>query len=183
MNSKVTAATDYTVSVFGGASTATAKVSVNPVAVASKIAFGLINGTFAIGDKDKYIDLVAYDASGNQLTAYQIAQNAKDGRFTITTSSNLTTNATSGVPASILDSKAQVVTAGPNKGKLNIAYVGDKGTGYVSIDIYAVGVSSSAQLNVPINDVRYPASIKVSTDVPAKAVASATATGHVQLID
>lgn len=180
---------EYTVTVFGGGSQATATVKASASKIASKVELVQPTATFAYGDSDKYVDIVAYDEAGNKLTADEIVDNAKAGRFKITTSSNLVTGNTADVPVAMLVDSSdnaqdlKIVQAGPNKGKLHIAKVDAKGQGSIFVAINGNGVNSNAQINVPLSDVRYPDSIKVVKDVTTKAVASATTKPKFQVFD
>ncbi|MGG1520080.1 S-layer homology domain-containing protein, partial [Paenibacillus oryzisoli] len=180
---------DFTVTVFGGGSQATATVKATSSKVAAKVELVQPSTTFAYGDSDKYVDIVAYDEAGNKLSADDIVDNAKAGRFKITTSGNLVTGGTTDVPAAMLVDSTddaqdlKIVQAGPNKGKLHIAHVDAKGQGNIFVAIYGNGVNSNAQINIPLSDVRYPDSIRVVTDVATKAVASATTKPKFQVFD
>ena len=59
--------------------------------MANKVELDQPSDTWASGDSNKYIEITAYDAEGNKLTADDIAQNAKDGKFTISVTGNLIT--------------------------------------------------------------------------------------------
>ncbi|KRE97976.1 hypothetical protein ASG89_29175 [Paenibacillus sp. Soil766] len=181
---------EFTVTVFGGGSQATAKVKASASKVASKVEVLQPSTTFAYGDKDKYVEIVAYDEAGNKLTADDIVDNAKAGRFKITTSSNLVLGGSTDVPAAMLVNGSadatqdnKIVLTGPNKGKLHIKKVDAKGQGNVFVAIYGNGVNSNAQINIPLADVRYPDSIRVVTEVAAKAVATAKTKPKYQVFD
>lgn len=172
---------EFTVSVFGGGSTATQKIKVGALKVASKVELVTPSNTFAYGDVDKYIELVAYDEAGNKLSADDIVDNAKDGKFKVNASGNLQFGATTDVPAAMLVQSAadpnqdnKIVLTGPNKGKIHIGKVTGKGQGNIFVSIYGIGVNSNHNINIPLNDVRYPSAIKVVTDPATKAIAGAS---------
>ena len=181
--SKLETSGEYMVSVFGGGSTATAKVAVKSTAVVNKVELNQPNDTWASGDSNKYIEITAYDAEGNKLTADEIAQNAKDGKFTISVTGNLITGPSADVPAIMLDSKGLIVTEGPNKGKLYVKKVEGKGSANVFVGLFGIGVNSQSQINIPLVAARYPVGLKVATDVAGKVVDTATVNGKLQLID
>ncbi|MBD0378510.1 S-layer homology domain-containing protein [Paenibacillus sedimenti] len=181
--SKVETSGEYTVSVFGGGSTATAKLAVKSTAIANKVELTQPSDTWASGDNNKYIEIIAYDAEGNKLSADDIAQNAKDGKFTISITGNLITGPSTDVPAIMLDSKGLIVTEGSNKGKLYVKKVEGKGHANVFIALFGIGVNSQSQINIPLVAARYPAGLKVATDVAAKAVDTATVNGKIHLVD
>ncbi|BFT69595.1 S-layer homology domain-containing protein [Paenibacillus sp. P36] len=183
VTSKVEISGDYTVSVFGGGSTATAKLAVKPTAVAHKVELVQPSGNWANGDSSKYIDIIAYDAEGNKLTADDIVQNVKDGKFTITVSGNLITGPSTDVSANMLDDEGMIVTEGPNRGKLYVRKVEGKGNASVFVGLFGIGVNSQSTINIPLLAPRYPAGLKVSTDVAARAVDTATVNGKLVLFD
>ncbi|MEC0231772.1 S-layer homology domain-containing protein [Paenibacillus alba] len=180
---KIDQTAEYTLTVAEGASTATAKVNLKAGAVAKKVELVQPIDTWANGDNNKYIGIVAYDSEGSKLSTDDIVQNAKDGRFTITTSSNLYTGASTDIPAVMLDSKGQIVKEGPNKGKLYIRKLEGKGTARVFVGLFGIGVNSQAELTIPVVSTRYPAGFKVITDVAAKALDNATVGGKIQIVD
>lgn len=176
---------DYTLSVYGGTSAATATIKTVASKVAAKVELAT-DATYAEGDTDKYVTLVAYDVNGNKLSQDDIVENAKDGRFTLTASGAFSFGATSDVPSSILDAKnGAIVLAGENKGKIHLANVG-KGTGYIFAAIYSTtgGQTSTAQQTYSITSPRYPVSFKVNgDDLATKAVAGATTEVKLKLYD
>lgn len=189
LKEKATKSEEVTVSVFAGGSTATAKVKVESSKVAAKVELIAPSGTLAKGDNDKYIELVAYDEAGNKLTADEIVDNAKEGRFKISASSNLFIGPSKDVPAAMLvnsndngeDNK--IVAVGPNKGKIHIGEVVEKGQASISVSIFGFTTPSYSTLNLQLTDVRYPDSIKVATEGATKAVAGAKVKPKFQLID
>ncbi|WP_274472576.1 MULTISPECIES: S-layer homology domain-containing protein [unclassified Paenibacillus] len=183
VTSKIETNGEYTLSVYGGGSTATAKIALKSTAVAHKVELASPSDTWAYGDSNKYIQITAYDAEGAVLTADDIAQNAKDGRFTISLSNNLITGPSTDVPATMLDTKGLIVTEGPNKGKLYVKKVEGKGNANVFIAMFGVGVNSQSQINIPLVAARYPVSFKSATNVAEKVVDTATVNGKFQLID
>lgn len=172
---------EATLSVYGGSSAATAKIKLSAAKVATKVE--LTNeGTFAEGDEDKYVTLVAYDADGNKLSADDIVDNAKDKKFTINVSGAFTQGTSSGV----LVTNGGIVTAGEHKGKIHIKSV-TKGTGYVFAAIYTTnGQNSTAQQTFNVSGSRYPVSATLASDMPTKAVvgtANVEAKGKVKIFD
>ncbi|MGG1515507.1 S-layer homology domain-containing protein [Paenibacillus oryzisoli] len=182
-DAKLETAGDYTVQVFGAGSTATATIATKATAIAKKVELVQPNDTWAAGDSNKYVELVAYDADGTKLSSDDVAQNAKDGRFTVSVTGNLVTGESGDVPAVMLDSKKLIVTDGPNKGKIYIKKLEGKGTANVFAAIIGVGVNSTAQLNVPITEVRYPAGLRIATNLAGKAVNTADNNGKLQIFD
>ncbi|MGG1518957.1 S-layer homology domain-containing protein [Paenibacillus oryzisoli] len=180
---------EYTVTVFGGGSQSSVKIKAEASKVATKVELVQPSTTIAYGDNDKYVELVAYDEAGNKLSADDIVDNAKAGRFKITASSNLILGAGKDVPNAMLvhstdaSQDYKIVQAGPNKGKIHISKVIAKGQGNLFVAVYGIGVNSNAQLNIPLADVRYPDSIRVATEAKTKAVAGATTKPKFQVFD
>lgn len=177
---------DYTLSIYGGTSTATATIKTVAGKVATKIE--LVNdgsATFAEGDTDKYVTLVAYDANGEKLSQDDIVQNAKDDRFNINVSGSFLSGPTNDVVGTILDKKNQaIVLAGEHKGKIHIKEV-KKGPGYIFASIYSqTGASSNTQQTYNVSSPRVPVTIKVNGDeLATKAVAGASTETKLKFYD
>ncbi|MDR6549123.1 S-layer homology domain-containing protein [Paenibacillus qinlingensis] len=182
-DAKVEIGGDYTVQVFGGNTTATAKLTTKATAMANKVELVQPGDTWAAGDSNKYIEIVAYDAEGNKLTADDIAQNAKDGRFTVSVGGNVVTGESGDVPAVMLDAKRLIVIDGPNKGKIYIKKLEGKGIANIFIALIGIGLNSQAQLTLPVSDARYPVGLRVATNLASKAVNTADNNGKLQIVD
>lgn len=181
MNSKATVTGEQTVTAFGGGSTATAKIAVKAVAVPAKVEFGELTGSYADGDTDKYVTLNLYDAEGNLLSADDIVDNVD--RLTISASGNIAFGPTDDVPAATFATKmvnnvpttTPIIAVGPNKGKIHLKSLTGKGTAniFVYTNIIESGVTSNANLNLPITEARYPVTMTVATDPATKAIVDA----------
>jgi hypothetical protein len=188
LNSKATVSGEQTVTVFGGGSTATAKISVKAVAVPAKVEFGELTGTYADGDTNKYVTLNLYDAEGNLLSPQDVVDNVD--RLTISGSGNIAFAPTLDVPAAMFASKSNgtltpIIAVGENKGKIHIASLTGKGTAniFAYTTILENGATSNTNLNLPIVEARYPVTMTVATDPATKAVETATTKVKLNLID
>lgn len=183
LTSNITTTGEYNVNVYGSGTTATAKIKLNAAKTATKVELVQPTETWAVGDRDKYVEIVAYDANDTKLSADDIVDNAKQKRFNISTS--FLTGATDDVPASILASETEykIVTAGEHKGKLHISRIENKGTGNVFVGVFANGVNSQKQINIPVSEARYPNSIKTVTEPATKAVAGGETKPKFQILD
>ncbi|WP_163852938.1 S-layer homology domain-containing protein [Paenibacillus elgii] len=182
---KITGSGEYTLQVYGGGSTASATVKVSASKIATKVEFGEFSKkNLANGDKDIYLDLIAYDADGAKLTADEIVDNVKDKRFNISVNGPLVADATTDVPASMLDADKKVVLSGENKGKIHFAKVDGKASGSVWIYIQGIyGSDTNKNKSYSTVDARYPVTIKTIEEAPNKAVAGADVKPKYQLID
>ncbi|WP_010499446.1 S-layer homology domain-containing protein [Paenibacillus elgii] len=183
LDGKVTSTGVFTVSVFGGGSTATADIKLSASKIAAKVELGEFSGSLAVGDKDKYVDLIAYDAEGNKLSADDVIDNVKDKRFNISVSGPVNLGKTDNVPASMLDSEGKVVITGDKKGKIHIGEVTAKGNGQIYVNVFTNGVNSQASKSFNTVDARYPSTIKTVTDAATKAVAGGETKPKFQLFD
>ncbi|WP_309123146.1 S-layer homology domain-containing protein [Paenibacillus sp.] len=166
---KVTAKMDkngeYTVNIYGGASSATATVSVGAAKVATKFEFDVSGVTLAANDDKVIVPIIAYDANGEQLTAQEIADSAADNRFSLTAPSNAT---------------VKVLQTGTDKGKLEVKFTGT-GPVYnqVNTKVFLSGQINNAQTNtfvqtnITVSDFRTPESFKVDNDLTPKAILGA----------
>ncbi|MCM3271439.1 S-layer homology domain-containing protein [Paenibacillus elgii] len=182
---KITGSGEYTLQVYGGGSTASATIKVSASKIATKVEFGdFSKKNLANGDKDVYLDLVAYDADGTKLTPDEIVDNVKDKRFNISVNGPLVTGETTDVPASMLDADKKVVLSGENKGKIHFSKVDGKASGSVWIYIQGIyGGDTNKNKSYSTVDARYPVTIKTITEAPNKAVAGAEVKPKFQLID
>ncbi|NEN85124.1 S-layer homology domain-containing protein [Paenibacillus elgii] len=183
LDGKVTSTGVFTVSVFGGGSTATADIKLSASKIAAKVELGEFSGSLAVGDKDKYIELIGYDAEGNKLSADDIVDNVKDKRFNISVSGPVNFGKSDNVPASMLDADGKVVITGDQKGKIHISEVTAKGNGQIYVNVFTNGVNSQASKSFSTVDARYPSTIKTITDATTKAVAGGETKPKFQLID
>jgi|GEM_PF-677707 len=149
---------DFTVNIFGGASSATATVSVGASNLATKLEFDVSGINLAADEADKVIPLIAYDANGNKLSAQDIADNS--GRFTF----------------SVTNGSATVITTGADKGKLKLVFSGANSVGgkvYISGQINQSQTNTFVQTSISVGDVRIPERITVSTENAPKAILGA----------
>ncbi len=81
MSKNIDKAGDYTATVYVGAASATTTIAVKSSKIATNVDFDTFTGSLAVGDKDKYIPIIAYDADGNKLSTEDIVENAKKQTF------------------------------------------------------------------------------------------------------
>ncbi|MGO4276437.1 S-layer homology domain-containing protein, partial [Paenibacillus sp. TAF58] len=162
--------------VYVGAASATATLKVQSTKVANKVEFGTFTGTFAEKDtKIQYIPIVAYDADGNKLSADDIAQNAKDKRFTVSVSGASFDSTNNG--------NASIELNGEHKGQIKVGAVssGARSVVFVNLGIYTSNIQNSVQASYTIQDVRKPETVVLDGDKPAqKAINDALATTTVK---
>lgn len=161
----------YTATVYVGASSANVTIKTESTKVATKVEFGSFSGVLAEGDGAKYIPVVAYDAQGNKLSQQEIADNAKNKRFTISISGAAYDSANNGNDA--------IVQVGEHKGKimLNSIEASNRGVVFINFGVYTATVQSNVQTSFPVQEARKPASIAMDGSAPAtKAIAGGKAT-------
>ncbi len=178
LNAKLDKNADYTVNIYGGSSSATAKVTVGAAKLATKIEFDTSSVVLAANDKDVVIPVIAYDANGDKLSAQDLADNAAitPARFNFTA-----TNAVS----------AAIVRTGSDKGKLKVTFNTPINGIYNSVNsqIYVSGqinqslTNTFVQTNLVVGDARVPDHIAISDDIAPKAILGAGETLDFQLKD
>ncbi|MCD1260861.1 S-layer homology domain-containing protein [Paenibacillus athensensis] len=165
---KVDKNNDYTVNIFGGASSASATVSVGASNLATKVEFDVSGITLSADDSSVLVPVTAYDANGNKLSAQDVADNAAANRFNFTASNAATTG---------------IVATGVDKGKLKITfnapvapstvYNSVNSKVYISGQINQSQTNSFVQASIPVTDVRVPERIAVATENAPKAILGA----------
>ncbi|MDD9271783.1 S-layer homology domain-containing protein [Paenibacillus sp. GCM10023248] len=164
---------EYNFTVFNQAATATGKISVKSSKVANKVEIGELNDVIAAGDKEVYIPIVAYDASGNQLSLEDLTSDQNTKRIKVNVS-----GAGSQSVATILDS-------GEHKGSIKLDQISNNSKGAVSVTaiIAEANASSTSTKTFTIADARVPDHFKVVTDPAKGAVAGGTAAIELAVID
>ncbi|MDQ0891952.1 hypothetical protein QFZ81_007040 [Paenibacillus sp. V4I9] len=152
---------DYTSTVYVGSASATVALKTQSSTVATKVEFGTFTGVLAEGDTNKYIPVVAYDAQGNKLSAQDIADNAKDGRFSVSISGASYNAGNNGNNA--------IVQSGEHKGQilLNAITSGSKGVVFVNFGIFNANIQQNVQTSLTVQDARKPESIAIDGSAPA----------------
>ncbi|MBA2942425.1 S-layer homology domain-containing protein [Paenibacillus sp. CGMCC 1.16610] len=173
LNKDLDKAGDYNFTVFNQAATATGKISVKSSKVANKVEIGDLNDVIAAGDKEVYIPIVAYDASGNQLSLEDLTSDQNTKRIKVNVS-----GAGSQSVATILDS-------GEHKGSIKLDQISKNSKGAVSVTaiIAEANASSTSTKTFTIADARVPDHFKVVTDPAKGAVAGGTAAIEFAVID
>lgn len=164
-------ASSHTLTLYVGSSSSTVSFEVGTAKVATTLEFNSFDGTLAEGDKGKYVTFNAYDANGDKLTATELADNAKDGRFILN--------------ASGIGAGYKIVTVGPNKGKIYLPSVTASKNSYVflSLSILSPNANVSKQLQIKVQPVREAASLKVDKKAHDKAVLNASSEFKIIVLD
>ncbi|MGG2197685.1 S-layer homology domain-containing protein [Paenibacillus validus] len=163
LSKNIDKAGEYTATVYVSGSSATATISVKSTKLATSVDFGSFNGVLATGDVNKYIPIVAYDANGDQLSADDIVDNAKNKRFTISVSgANIAT-------APLGNGNDAIVTSGEHKGKIKLDSItaGKGGVVYVNLGIYTANVQVNKYQQYTVQDQRVADTIKLVSAEPA----------------
>ncbi len=180
LDKKTDKAQTHTLTLYVGSSSSTSKFEIGTSKVATTVEFQSYDGTLATGDSGKLVTFDAFDANGDKLTASEIADNAKNtapagstpntGRFNLSAT---------GV------SSAEIVTVGPDKGKIRLGSVSAPKNSYVflTLSILSPNANSIKTLQIPVADVRVPASVAVVKKPHAKAVLGATSKFELQVRD
>jgi hypothetical protein len=162
---------DYTAQVLYQGASATTKISVKSVAVATKVAIGDLNDVVASGDTDVYIPVMAYDEAGNQLSTDDLTSDQNIARIHVTVS-GATADAT-------------IMNSGDHKGSIHISNVTAPSKSVISVTAYIaeVNANSTATKQYTVADVRVPDHLKIATEPAKKMVAGAFTKFAVQTID
>ncbi|CAG7655500.1 S-layer homology domain-containing protein [Paenibacillus allorhizosphaerae] len=145
---------DYNFTVTTQAATATGKVKVQSAKVATKIEIGDFSDVVAVGDKDVYIPVIAYDAQGNQLSIEDLTSDTNRDRIQITSSF----------------AEPKIMNSGANKGSIhlkNLDGVSKNSAISVTVMIATPNAQSTATRTFTVSDARYPDKIK-EVVAPAK---------------
>ncbi|WP_052488097.1 S-layer homology domain-containing protein [Gordoniibacillus kamchatkensis] len=149
---------DYSFTVIDQAATASGKVTINSAKVANKVKFGDMTDVIAAGDADAYIPVIAYDASGNQLSTDDLVSDTNVARLKFSAS-----GATS----------YKFETSGEHKGTLHLS--GITGTKNSAVAVTAIiataNVSSSDSKTYTVQAARVPDHFKEVTAPATYAVA------------
>ncbi|RTE03535.1 S-layer homology domain-containing protein, partial [Paenibacillus whitsoniae] len=161
LTGKVDKTADYTVNIYGGASSATATVSVGAANLATKIEFDTSAVTLAANDTDVYVPLNVTDANGNKLSAQDIVDNANAGRFNF----------------SVTNGTWTIQPTGTDKGKLKLHFTAANTVGakvYVTGQISQSQANTFVQTSIPVQDARVVERITVTEEPAAKAILGAS---------
>ncbi|MDQ0872166.1 hypothetical protein QFZ77_000826 [Paenibacillus sp. V4I3] len=152
---------DYSFTVYNQAGTATSKVSVQSGKVATKVELGELTSVIAAGDTDAYIPVVAYDANGNKLSVDDLVNAQNVARLNISSSTGA--------------GNAVLVTAGENKGKIQITNIPNTPRSVVSLNVFitSVNATSTANKTYTVAAAPIPERITVATE-PAKKIVAGT---------
>ncbi|CAN7159163.1 S-layer homology domain-containing protein [Paenibacillus sp. LjRoot56] len=152
---------EYSATVYVGSASATVSLKTQSSTVATKVEFGTFSGVLAEGDTNKYIPVVAYDAQGNKLSAQDVAENAKNGRFSVSISGASYAAGNNGNDA--------IVQSGEHKGKIKLDAItsGSKGVVFVNFGIFNANIQQNVQTSITVADARKPESIAVDGSLPA----------------
>jgi len=145
----------HTLTLYSGGAQAQAKFEIGSAKVATKLEFQSYDGTIAEGDgAGKIIGIDVYDANGDKLTNQEIADNASRIRV-------------DGSGAT-----AELVTVGPDKGKIRLGAItsGSRGFVFITASILSMNTNEHKQLKLPVVDKRVPSSLSPEVKPHVKAV-------------
>ncbi|MEK8131722.1 S-layer homology domain-containing protein [Paenibacillus filicis] len=157
LSKNIDKAGDYTATVYVSGASATATLSVKSSKIATSVDFGTAKGVLAVGDKDKYIPIIAYDAAGNKLSPEDIVDNAKNNRFTISVSG-------ANVPSGNLNGgNNAIVQSGEHKGEIKLSEItaGKGGVVYINLGIYTANVQVNKYQQLSVQEARVAETVKV----------------------
>ncbi|MEC0227872.1 hypothetical protein, partial [Paenibacillus alba] len=176
LKNDVDKAADYNFTVFNQAATASGKISVKSAKVANKIEIGDLNDVIAAGDKDVYIPVVAYDASGNQISIDDLTSDQNLKRI------NINVSGAKGVDGL---TSLKIEDSGEHRGTIRLSEINDNAKGAVSITaiIATANASSTSTKTYTIADARVPDHFKIVTDPAKAALPGATAAVELAIID
>ncbi len=170
LNQNVDKAGEYTFSVHNQAGRVTGTVQIKSTKVATKIELGeLKDSNVAAGDKEAFMELVAYDADGNKLSLEDLTNDENLKRVKVSSSFG----------------KAAIETAGENRGKIRLSELptNSKTVFTVSAQIAEPGVFDNKWKQVTVQPARYADSFKVVTDPARKIVSGADSALKIQVLD
>lgn len=146
--------TTVTIQAFAGGSTASKEIKVAAIKQPATIEFATFSGTIADGDKEKALKLVVKDSNGDELTAQEIKDNAE--KFNV-----YTTGAIREATGANLENG--IALTGEDVGQL---IVEARGTGASKIEIsLREKPEVKASLNVNVSKMRYPDSVKITSEL------------------
>ncbi|MCG7215873.1 S-layer homology domain-containing protein [Paenibacillus mucilaginosus] len=162
---------DYTVNVYSQAGTATVALKLNSTKVATKVEFGEYNNVIANGDKDAYIPIVAYDASGNKLSVEDLTSEENLDRIEL----NVNGGATNG----------GLMTSGEHKGKLKISNITASSGSIITVSAMIATPNANSYQNkqFTVQDARVPERFKVTTEPAKKIVPGAESKFEIEVYD
>ncbi|NQX71910.1 S-layer homology domain-containing protein [Paenibacillus alba] len=169
---------DYNFTIFSQAATATGKITVKSAKVANKIQIGEINDVIAAGDTDLYVPVVAYDASGNQLSVEDLTSDQNVDRIKISISGAVGSDTTN-------PSTGKIEQAGEHKGSIRLTTINSNAKGAVSITavIATANATSTATKTYTVSDARVPDHFKEVTAPAKQAVAGGNTKFKYNVID
>ncbi|SDN93737.1 S-layer homology domain-containing protein [Paenibacillus sp. yr247] len=173
LNENVDKSADYTFTVLDQAATATGKVSIRSVAVATKVEIGDFNDVIAAGDKDVYIPVIAYDASGKQLNIEDLTSDTNRERIQVNV-----TGANNG-------GKAEISDSGAHRGTIHLKNITDVSKGSVSVTLVVAtpNATSTATKTFIVSDARVPDRIKEVSKPSKEYIAGSYGAFQYQVLD
>ncbi|NRF93629.1 S-layer homology domain-containing protein [Paenibacillus frigoriresistens] len=171
LNDNVDKSGDYTFTVMDQAATATGKVSIKSVAVATKVEIGDFNDVIAAGDHDVYIPVTAYDASGTQLSLDDLTSDTNRKRININVSG--------------ANYETLITDSGAHRGSVHLKNITGTSKGSVSLTavIATPNATSTATKTWTVSDVRIPDRIKEVAKPAKEIVAGAKSSFQYQILD
>ncbi|MFD0696716.1 S-layer homology domain-containing protein [Paenibacillus sp. GCM10027628] len=162
---------DYSIQIYYQGASAQTKISVKSAAVATKVEIGDLGNEIAAGDRDIYIPVNAYDASGNKLSLDDLVSDTNIGRIKVSVSG--------------ASYESSILNVGDHKGTIHLKDLAVNARGIISVTAYiaTVNANSNSSKTYTVKPVRVPDHLKVSSEPAKYVVPSAFTTFAVQAID
>ena len=170
---------DATFTIYSQAGIANGKVTVSSAKVATKIQLGEVDNVIAAGDGTVRIPVVAYDASGKQLSKDELVSDYNLSRISISaTGATLKNFGTTAKPI-------YLIRSGEHKGKIELSDVSKQSRSVIAVNavILTAGASSMDNKIYQVRDVRIPDSLKVAKNPAARGVANSSTSLDIDIID
>lgn len=173
LNSNVDKAGEYNFTVYNQAGNATSKLSISSSKLATKIELGAAVGDIAAGDDEAFIELTAYDATGQVLSLEDLTSDENRKQIQLSSSTD-----TAG-------DKAEIQMTGEHKGKIRVPNVPKVPKTQLNVNAYIATPNVNSQQNkqYAVGDARVPDKIKMVTEPAKKAVPGAESEFKFEVID
>jgi len=162
-------ANTHTITVYTGSASNTANFNVGSEKVVTKIDIEGMDGILAAGDADAIVNLLAYDANGDQLSASDIVDNYNDDRIKVSASG----------------ADAEIVKVGKNKGKIRLYNIQASAKSYVFVtaSVLTPNTNSFDSYQILVNEARVPTSVEIKKKPDAKAILGAKSEFELEIRD
>lgn len=173
LNSNVDKAGEYNFTVYNQAGNATSKLTISSSKLATKIELGAAVGDIAAGDDEAFIELTAYDATGQVLSLEDLTSDENRKQIQLSSSTDTVGN------------KAEIQVTGEHKGKIRVPNVPKVPKTQLNVNAYIATPNVNSQQNkqYAVGDARVPDKIKMVTEPAKKAVPGAESEFKFEVID